>query len=203
MRHTEAIAIVDRGTAFTRRRLLGSACALAASSLRAQAPSGGIRYREYARCLPDYLSDLAADAYARRNARIASLGTPAAIRDYQTWARRTFEQLAGALPERTPLHLRTTGALERDQYTIEKIVYESRPGLFVTANLYLPKGGTAPYPGVLFQMGHSANGKGYALYQRCCQGLVQLGYVVLAFDPIGDRKSVVEGKKGELGGRPI
>ncbi|HEY2017223.1 MAG TPA: acetylxylan esterase, partial [Bryobacteraceae bacterium] len=58
-------------------------------------------------------------------------------------------------------------------------------GLFVTANLYLPKGGTAPYPGVLFHMGHSANGKSYAFYQRCCQGLVQLGHVVLAFDPIG------------------
>jgi cephalosporin-C deacetylase-like acetyl esterase len=34
-------------------------------------------------------------------------------------------------------------------------------------------------------MGHSNSGKSYALYQRCCQGLVQLGYVVLAFDPIG------------------
>jgi cephalosporin-C deacetylase-like acetyl esterase len=34
-------------------------------------------------------------------------------------------------------------------------------------------------------MGHSNNGKSYALYQRCCQGLVQLGHVVLAFDPIG------------------
>src|SRR5215471_14702720 len=43
----------------------------------------------------------------------------------------------------------------------------------------------APYPGVLMQMGHSANGKGYALYQCCCQGLVQLGYAVLAFDPMG------------------
>ena len=94
------------------------------------------------------------------------------------------------MPERTPLNLRTTGALERNQYTIEKIVYESRPGLFVTANLYQPKGGTAPYPGVLFQMGHSANGKGYALYQRCCQGLVQLGYVVLAFDPIGQGERI-------------
>ncbi|HMC61519.1 MAG TPA: acetylxylan esterase, partial [Candidatus Solibacter sp.] len=60
-----------------------------------------------------------------------------------------------------------------------------RPGLFVTANLYLPKQGAAPFPGVLFQMGHSNDGKGSALYQRCCQGLVQLGYVVLAFDPVG------------------
>uniref|UniRef100_Q01TJ8 Acetyl xylan esterase domain-containing protein n=1 Tax=Solibacter usitatus (strain Ellin6076) TaxID=234267 RepID=Q01TJ8_SOLUE len=169
----------------TRRRILGSACALAVGALRAQPPAGGIRYREYARCLPDYLADLAADAYARRNARLASLTTPAAIRDYQAWARRTFQQLAGELPERTPLNLRTIGTLERDRYTVDKIVYESRPGLFVTANLYLPKNGTPPYPGVLFQLGHSAPGKSYGLYQRCCQGLVQLGYVVLAFDLIG------------------
>jgi cephalosporin-C deacetylase-like acetyl esterase len=169
----------------TRRWMLGSACALAAGALRAQPPGGGIRYREYARCLPDYLADLAADAYARRNGRLASLTTPAAIHDYQAWARRTFQQLAGALPERTPLNLRTTGTLQRDQYAVEKIVYESRPGLFVTANLYLPKSGTPPYPGVLFQMGHSVPGKSYGLYQRCCQGLVQLGYVVLGFDPIG------------------
>jgi len=155
------------------------------SPVRAQTPIGAIRYREYARCLPDYLAGVAADAYARRNTRIAALDTAASIRDYQAWARRTFQQLAGALPERTPLHLRTIGTLTRNQYSINKIVYESRPGLFVTANLYLPKSGTPPYPGVLFQMGHSANGKSYALYQRCCQGLVQLGYVVLAFDPIG------------------
>lgn len=182
-----AIAIPDqRDTLITRRRVLGSAYALAASALRAQPQAdSAIRYREYARCLPDYLSALASGACARRNARIARLGTPVAVREYQAWARRTFQQLTGALPERTPLHLRTTGALERTRYRIEKIVYESRPGLFVTANLYLPKTGTPPYPGVLFQMGHSNNGKSYALYQRCCQGLVQLGHVVLAFDPIG------------------
>jgi cephalosporin-C deacetylase-like acetyl esterase len=144
-----------------------------------------IGYREYARCLPDYLADLAADAYVRRNARIALLKTPPAIGDYQAWARRTFRQLAGVMPEKTALNPRTTGALDRTGYRIEKLVYESRPGLFVTANLYLPKTGTPPYPGVLFQMGHSNSGKSYAVYQRCCQGLVQLGHVVLAFDPIG------------------
>jgi cephalosporin-C deacetylase-like acetyl esterase len=153
--------------------------------VRAQTSIGSINYREYARCLPDYLAGVAAGTYARRNARIAALDTAAAIRDYQAWARRTFQQLAGTLPERTPLDLRTIGAFDRAGYSVERVVYESRPGFFVTANLYLPKNGTAPYPGVLFQMGHSANGKGYALYQRCCQGLVQLGYVVLAFDPMG------------------
>lgn len=165
----------------TRREMIGAMAA--AGVLRAQ--TGGIRYRDYARCLPDYLAGLAAEAEARRNARIARLTTPPAIRDYQNWVRTTFRKLVGPLPERTPLNVRTTSAFERERYGVEKIVYESRPGLFVPANLYLPKGGTAPYPGVLFQMGHSTNGKAYALYQRCCQGLVQLGYMVLAFDPMG------------------
>jgi dienelactone hydrolase len=147
---------------------------------------GEIRYREYARCLPDYVTTLAADAYRRRNERIAS--TP--VREYQAWARRTFLQLAGPLPERTPLHLRTTGTVDRPAYRIEKVVYESRPGLFVTANLYVPKTGSAPYPGVLFHMGHATDGKASALYQRCCQGLAQLGHVVLAFDPMGQGERI-------------
>ncbi len=166
----------------TRRQILQSVAAFAGPALRAASP---VHYREYARCLPEYLSALAAEAYSRRNARIAQLKTAAAIHEYQVWARRTLLQLAGGWPERTPLNLRTIGAFERSGYRVEKIVYESRPNLFVTANLYLPKSGAPPYPGVLFQMGHAANGKGHPPYQRCCQGLAQLGYIVLAFDPMG------------------
>ncbi|HXB71989.1 MAG TPA: acetylxylan esterase [Candidatus Acidoferrales bacterium] len=187
----------------TRRELFESAVALGSAAIGAhgqvnlkpvKGPPGKaappIQYRQYSRCLPDYLEALAADAYARRSRRVAALRTPGDIRGYQAWARETFIRLAGRLPERTPLNVRTTGAFERERYRVEKLVYESRPGFFVTANLYLPKPGlpaqgSAPFPGVLFQMGHAEDGKGYAPYQRCCQGLVQLGYVVLAFDPMG------------------
>lgn len=162
----------------TRRTLFGL---LGAAAL----PGQEIRYREYARCLPDYLGALADGAYAMRNARIAALRTVDGIRAYQTWARATFQKLAGGLPQRTPLNTRTVGAFDRSRYRVEKLVYETRPGLFVPANLYLPKEGSPPYPGILFQMGHSSNGKGYSFYQRCCQGLAQLGYIVLAFDPMG------------------
>ena len=158
----------------TRRQLL-------ATSLALPALRGEVRYREYARCLPDYLTSLATDAYQRRNERLAKLSTP----EYQAWARRTFLELAGGLPERTPLNTRTVGSFDRPAYRVDKLVYESRPGLVVTANLYVPKTGTGPYPGVLFHQGHSTDGKSSALYQRCCQGLVQLGYVVLSFDPMG------------------
>src|SRR6516164_8030421 len=103
----------------TRRRMI--AATLAAPALRAQ-----ISYREYARCLPDYLSSLAAAAYARRNQRMAALRTPADIRTYQTWTRTTFNRLVGTLPKRSPLNIRTVGAFERDRYRVEKLVYESR-----------------------------------------------------------------------------
>ncbi len=162
----------------TRRTLFSL---LGAAALRGQQ----IHYRDYARCLPDYLTALADDAYARRNARLAALHTADDIRQYQSWARATFARLAGGLPERTPLHLRTVGAFERPAYRVEKLIYETRPGLVVPANLYVPKQGRPPFPGVLFQMGHSENGKAYPYYQRCCQGLAKLGYLVLAFDPMG------------------
>ena len=83
-----------------------------------------------------------------------------------------------------------TGTFDRDGYRLEKVVYESRPRVFVTANLYVPSTGKPPYPGVLFQMGHSLLGKGYASYQKCCQGLARLGYLVLAFDPMGQGERI-------------
>src|SRR5262245_61307976 len=59
-------------------------------------------YRDYARCLPDYLSDLADAAYKRRNSEIAKLTTPAAIKSRQKWVSETFWKLVGGMPKRTP-----------------------------------------------------------------------------------------------------
>lgn len=169
----------------TRRELLELAGlgALAAQAAGADGPS--VRYRDYSRCLPDYLRALAGRAYRARNVEIAKLTTQAAIRARQQWVTRTFWKLVGGMPERTPLNARTVGSFEREGYRLEKVVYESQPQFYVSANLYIPTTGHPPYPGVLFQMGHTTNGKAGDLYQRCCQGLVRLGYLVLGFDPMG------------------
>jgi dienelactone hydrolase len=58
------------------------------------------------------------------------------------------------LPEKTPLKATITGKLEKDNYTVEKIHFQSRPGLYVTANLYLPKPLNGKYPTILYQCGH-------------------------------------------------
>lgn len=170
----------------TRRRSLGI---LGGAVLSGPAALAAVNYRQYSRCLPDYLRALAHDAYATRERAIASLTTPDAIRQRQRWVRETFWRLVGGEPGRTPLSVTTTGRFEREGYRVEKLVYQSQPGFYVPANLYIPAG-KPPFPGVLFQMGHSRNGKAYAPYQRCCQGLARLGYLVLAFDPIGQGERI-------------
>ncbi|HTQ53989.1 MAG TPA: acetylxylan esterase [Bryobacteraceae bacterium] len=172
----------------TRRRLFW--LPVCAAFARAQSRFPGAPYREYARCLPDYLRGLALRACEARNREIARLTSAAAIRARQEWVRDTFWKLAGGMPQRTPLHVRTVGGFERPGYRLEKLVYESVPGFFISANLYIPTGITPPFPGVLFQMGHTRNGKAGETYQRCCQGLARLGYLVLGFDPMGQGERV-------------
>jgi pimeloyl-ACP methyl ester carboxylesterase len=181
----------------TRRELFRSALICAASNAvqgsqvsRPLQNFPGTKFHAYSRCLPAYLSSLARDAVERRNAALAKLTSATAIETRQKWARDTLWRLAGGTLERTPLNARVTGSFERDAYRVEKLIYESRPSLFVSANLYVPKRGSGPFPAVLFQSGHAWEAKAYPSYQRCCQGLVQLGFVVLAFDPMGQGERI-------------
>jgi cephalosporin-C deacetylase-like acetyl esterase len=89
----------------------------------------------------------------------------------------------GGLPDYSgPLNARVTGSLEADGYVIEKVIYESLPGYYVTANLYRPKR-PGRYPGVLLQAGHTQEGK--AEPQLLAANLALKGFVSLAFDPVG------------------
>ena len=126
-----------------------------------------------------------APATARREAELAALKSPEEWRVYQGRIRARLADCFGPFPEKTPLKPRLVGTIERDRYAIEKVIFESRPASFVTANFYRPKGRTFPVPGVLFVCGHSGDGKGAQLYHECCLGLVLKGYAVLAIDPTG------------------
>jgi cephalosporin-C deacetylase-like acetyl esterase len=91
--------------------------------------------------------------------------------------------MMGGLPDyKGPLNPRVTGRLQNESFTIEKVIYESLPGFFVTANLYRPNR-AGRYPGILLQSGHVQEGKPEA--QRVAANLAVKGFVVLAFDPIG------------------
>ncbi len=171
----------------SRREVLAMAAigALLRKSAVAQQEAPSNIYRDYSRCLPDYLRDLADRAYQLRNRAVSLLTTPAAVQERQHWVTETFWTLVGGKPERTPLNARTVGTFERPGYRVEKVVYESQPRFHISGTLYIPTVGRPPYPGVLYQMGHTLNGKGDATYQLCCQTLAGLGFIVLGFDPMG------------------
>ena len=92
------------------------------------------------------------------------------------------------LPERTPLNVKKLKLHQMDGYTIETMVYYSRPDFPVTAALFrpdgpVPEGGRAA---VVVPPGHTLRiGKAYFSYYAACIKLAQLGFVVLTYDAIG------------------
>ena len=162
-------------------------------------PDGGVRM------LQDHLRPLVHAALDRRLESYEGLKTPEQIRAYQQRLRAEFIRSLGGFPERTPLRPRIVGRLEGDGFRAEKLIYESRPGFYVTAVLYLPEA-EPPYPGVLLPCGHSENGKAAELYQRAAILMARNGLAVLCYDPVGqgerkqilgdraDRSETVEGR---------
>jgi cephalosporin-C deacetylase-like acetyl esterase len=104
------------------------------------------------------------------------------------------------LPPRTPLNARVTGRAQRSFYRVENIVLESRPGFFVSANVYIPEEVPLPAPAVVVAAGHAMeHGKNHDLYQLGQLSLVKQGMIVLAFDPIGQGERKLPGFAHDLG----
>lgn len=135
--------------------------------------------------LDRYLTGVAKSRWEDRAARVAAIGTPAQVKERQAYIRKKLIEQIGGFPDKTPLNARITGTLERDGYSVEKLVFESQPRYYVTANVFVPKTGKPPYPAVLGTAGHSIDGKAADLYQRVWASLAKRGFVVLAYDPPG------------------
>ncbi len=124
---------------------------------------------------------------ARR--RSLNVSTPEAMSRRGDYLRQCLLRSIGGFPERTPLNGRITGTLERDGYRIEKIIFESQPGFYVTANLYLPTG-QGPFPGVLYPLGHELGAKAHDTWQQMLVTLARKGYVALAWDTLGQGERI-------------
>jgi cephalosporin-C deacetylase-like acetyl esterase len=93
------------------------------------------------------------------------------------------------LPERTPLQAQVTGVLEREEgYRVEKVHFQSRPKLYVTGNLYLPKDAKAgaKLPAVLYVCGHSGRGRdgNKTAFQHHGAWFATHGYAALLIDTL-------------------
>jgi len=123
---------------------------------------------------------------AARQERFDGVKTETDLRALQDELRRKVLAVIGGLPEaRTPLAARVTGTIPMDGYRIEKLVFESVPGIHVTALVYVPDGPAGRKPAVLLACGHSPVGKAHPGYQEIAVRLARRGYVVLCWDPVG------------------
>lgn len=127
--------------------------------------------------------------WAKRRLVVSALNSPDSIRKRGDAFRAWLTASLGGWPEKTPLRPRITGVLHRDGYRIEKLVFESRPGFRVTANLYIPAG-SGPFPALLGVAGHSETGKADPVYQHVWVSMARRGVLVLAYDPPGQGERI-------------
>lgn len=113
------------------------------------------------------------------------------------------------LPTKTPLNAVLHGQVDRGDYIVEKVYFESAPGFFVTGNLYRPKNAVGKVPAVLFAHGHWSDARltestpaelrreiadgeerfeqgGRSRFQSMCVQLARMGCVVWQWDMLGN-----------------
>jgi dienelactone hydrolase len=109
------------------------------------------------------------------------------------WQRRRAElqnqlrQTLGNFPwqNRPPIKAKITGWIDHGDHVVEKVLYESLPGLYVTALAYVPKAAHGRMPAVLCVNGHWTDAKATELIQRRCMGLARMGALAFCQDVIG------------------
>jgi hypothetical protein len=111
--------------------------------------------------------------------------TREAWEEQRTELRELIWEKIGVKPDHSlDLDLRETGEIQMDGYTIKNVYYQSRPGLYVTGNLYIPEG-KGPFPGVVGMHGHWAQGRLAERVQSRGHSLAKNGYVCLLVDAWG------------------
>jgi dienelactone hydrolase len=96
----------------------------------------------------------------------------------------------GPFPEKTPLNAKIMGVVAKEGYQIEKIMYESMPGFYVTGSLFKPEGLVGKNPAILFVSGHTPLSYLFPAYQSMILNLVNKGFIVFAIDCIGQGERI-------------
>jgi len=131
----------------------------------------------------DWMNQIAQQQLDKRETAVRAVQSVDQAEARKRWVRAKILELIGGLPDYNgPLNARVTGRIEKPRYVIEKVIFESLPQYFVTANLYRPRA-QGKYPAVLFPLGHWEGGKVAA--ERIAANLAMKGFVVLAYDPVG------------------
>ncbi len=158
-----------------------------------------IYYSDTHNALYHHLSSEAFRLLEERREEVSKLRTRSDWEQRRRHVRQTIADILGPFPERTPLNPQIMRTVEKDEITVEHIVFESQPGFYVTSSLFLPRDVQQPAPAILYLSGHTADGYRSPTYLHKILNLVKKGFVVFAFDPVsqGERLEYYDPESGE------
>ena len=162
--------------------------------------NGWLEYTDAANALYHYLEGQSCDLLEKRAAIVAGFHSLSDWQNRQKNVRKILSDIVGPFPERTPLHAKTIRIIDKDSFRVEHIVYESQPGFFVTSSLFIPAGlKESKAPAIIYCSGHTIEGYRSKAYQHIILNLVKKGFVVFAFDPVGqgERMEYYDSKSGK------
>jgi len=162
---------------------------LSPTLLRASALAAPEPVRSYADEMPDMLVSFLTGKLNRLastwDERRAQLHTAADMQKRNARVREDLLAMLGTFPQRNALQARSTRVAEKDRYRVENVLFCSRPDFWVPGNLYVPTTGKGPFPAIVSPCGHYPLARMLPQYQSAYISLVKRGFVVLAYDPIG------------------
>jgi cephalosporin-C deacetylase-like acetyl esterase len=129
-----------------------------------------------------YLSPIANAHLETRAKAIAAIATREAATKRQAEVKRKIVELVGGVPVATgPVEIKPFGTVTEDGFTVENIAFESMPGYWVTANVFVPPG-TGPFPAMVIAPGHGAGKNSQFSWAA---NFARAGFLTLAIDPMG------------------
>ncbi len=146
-----------------------------------------LQYNDAPNAFYHHLASHAINILKERNDAISGFNTLSDWQQRQKWVKKTLLDIVGSFPEKTPLNAKIPRIIQKDGYRIEHIIYESQPEFYVTSSMFIPnelkKGSRAPV--VIYCSGHAEEGYRSAIYLHIIVNLVKKGFIVFAFDPVG------------------
>jgi len=149
-----------------------------------------LQYSDAPNSLYHFLTGEAFELLESRVNKIAQIETKAELLQRQAELSKTMWNVLGPFSGKTSLNAKITAKIKENGYTVENVIYESLPGFYVTASLFIPDDLEKPTPAILFCCGHSTGVYRLPSYQKPLLNLVKKGFIVLAIDPIGQGERI-------------
>lgn len=128
--------------------------------------------------------------YDTREAELAlALSSPDTMKAYLDEKKAAYRDILGYVPVEGDMNARVADRIETSSFILENLVFESLPGRYVTANLYLPHG-NGPFPAALELCGHGLSGKVSPGQVRLGQLFTANGMALMVVDPIGQGERI-------------